>query len=113
MTVYKKIVRTKSTTKEISKQLRQYLGVSYIKLGESAGLGETTLEFICSDADPVQPRTMKDIDNLLMHLDITKVLDSHRNDPLTSGASNHLMQISTDKAPDKDDNEETKEVERA
>jgi hypothetical protein len=76
-------------------------------------LGQITLEFICSDANPSQPRTMKDIDNLLMHLEDVKELPEYRTDPKQSGASNHRLQISTDKAPDKDDNEETKEIERA
>ena len=56
---------------------------------------------------------MKDIDNLLMHLEDVKELPEYRTDPKQSGRSNHLLQISTDKAPDKDDNEETKEIERA
>ena len=55
---------------------------------------------------------MKDIDNLLMHLDVTKVMDTHRNEPTLAGKADHLLQISTDKAPDKDDNEETEEIER-
>ena len=107
--VYNKIVRTKSTVKQVDEQVRQYPGINFLTLGQSGGLGEITIEFICSDAEPTQPRTIKDIDNVLMHLDITKVLDSHRNDPITAGKSNHLLQISTNT---KEDNEETEEIER-
>ena len=54
MVVYHKIVRTKSTIKDVSKQLRQYPGINYLILGQTSGLNEITLEFICSDADPAQ-----------------------------------------------------------
>jgi hypothetical protein len=64
MTVYHKIVRIKSSdplnpTKDVNKYLGQHPGIDYIILGHSQALNQITLEFVCSDNDPSQPRTHK------------------------------------------------------
>ena len=105
----------KDPTAEVRKYLKAHpgLGIDYLKLGESKGINQITLAFICSDVNPAHPRTMKDIDNLLMHVKVVRELSEDKNDPMDSGATNHRLQISTNKAPEKDDNEETREIERA
>jgi hypothetical protein len=77
MTVYHKIVRIKPSdpqnpTKDVNKCLREHPGIDYIILGHSQTLNRITLEFVCSDNNPSQPRTIKDIDNMLMHFEVVK-----------------------------------------
>ena len=96
MNVYHKIVRTKTSKEQINKLIRG-LGIDYVILGESEGIGQITVEFICSDSNPAHPKTMKDIDNLLMKLEEVKELPSHRNEPTKEGGVDHLLQISVDK----------------
>jgi predicted MPP superfamily phosphohydrolase len=97
--VYHKIVKVKpkdikNPTKEIDAYLKQNPGIDYIVLQNTPAIDLLVFEFICSDNNPSLKRTMKDIDNLLMHLNVVKVLDTHSKDPLKK--SNHLLQISGD-----------------
>ena len=96
MAVFTKIIRTKTPLDKI----RQYLhgsGIDMIKLGDSAGIGQITVKLVCSDSSPSNPRTMKDIDNLLMKLEGVKEVKEHRNDPSSTTKANMSLQISTDK----------------
>ena len=122
MNVYHKIVRIKPAnpakpTAEISTYVKTHpgLGIDFLILPGGEGLGEITLDLICSDANPSQPRTMADIDKLLMHFEVTKELSTHRSDPVDSGHTNHRLQISVDKDSEQKGKiqGDSKEVERA
>src|SRR5262245_42864661 len=96
MAVFTKTVRTKTSQDKIN-QLIIGTGIDCVPLGKSEGLGAITVEFVCSDANPAQPRTIKDIDNLLMKLEDVKEVTDHRNEPTKSGKADHMLQISVDK----------------
>jgi hypothetical protein len=116
LTVHHKIVVLKSDPKDgndptrpIRKELRSnFQGINLLQLYHTEALNQVTVELVCSDNDPSHPRTMKDIDNLLMRFEVVKTLDDHRNAPTKN--MNHLMQISQRK--DDSETEETKEIER-
>ena len=102
--VFHKIVRIKPAsmekpTAELSAYVKAHpgLGIDLLQLPGGEGLGEITVEFMCSDANPSQPRTMTDIDELLKHFEVTKELPQHSKDPVDSKHTNHRLQISVDK----------------
>ena len=109
MAVFHKIVKIKPVnardpTKEIDAYLQKNPGIDYNVLQNTPTVEIAIIEFICSDKNPDQKRSMKDIDNLIKgsKLHVLKELDTHSKDPLNK--ANHLVRIS---------DSENKELERA
>jgi hypothetical protein len=107
--VYHKIIKIKPAnprdpTKEIDVYLQKNPGVDYNILQNTPAVGVTVIEFICSDKNPKQEKSMKDIDNLIKgsKLHVLKEMDTHDKDPLNK--ANHLVRIS---------DEQNNELERA
>lgn len=98
MTVFKRIAKIRvpdknKPTREIDLYLKNNPGIDYLTLQFTPALNQATYEFVCSDNNPFQPRTMKDIDDLLSHLNIIKEMPDHPNEPLKSQKANRLLQI--------------------
>ena len=98
MVVYHKIAKIRvpdktKPTREIDLYLQKNPGIDYITLQFTPALNQATYEFVCSDADPFNPKTESDIDKLLSHLNIIKEMSEHPNDPMTNKSANHLIQI--------------------
>jgi hypothetical protein len=125
LTVFHKIVVLKAPDPEdpygaLRKELRKNPGIDLIPLYHTDALNQITVQLVCSDNNPSQPRTMKDIQNILMRFEVVKELKDHRNAPTKH--VNHLLQISTEKTKPKTKKKgrkskgaiigETKEVER-
>jgi organic radical activating enzyme len=96
MTVYSKIAKirvpdVKNPTREIDLFLKKNPGIDYITLQFTPALNQATYQFVCSDNNPFQSRTMEDIDRLLTHLNIIKEMPEHANQPLKN--AKHLLQI--------------------
>ena len=101
MTVFKKIVVIKVNnprrpTEEILKWSVKNdvkLGIDIIPLSIAPGLKEATLKFVCSDNNPITPRTMEHLDRLLSTLDVRAELKTHPKDPVATGKMKHDIQI--------------------